>query len=158
MPVAAPGGTPRAGAETRRQRGHPTTGFGRFITGLVLVGSTVGAGIGDGSPVPPNCTMATEGDCTLRATIEAANRIGADATITRPDANTVPNNPSSSHVYALLNSNGPFDLNDSGHTITISGAGGLNRFERIRGSGSDDAGPTPSPGRCGEAWRAALTG
>ncbi len=61
-----------------------------------------------------------------------------------------------SHVYALLNSNGSLGLNDSGHTITINGAGQM--LERIRGSGSGDAGPTPSPSRCGEAGRAALTG
>ncbi|MGA2473970.1 MAG: hypothetical protein ABSG39_10810, partial [Acidimicrobiales bacterium] len=81
--------------------------FGRFVTGLVLVGATVGAGLGavvlgaapagaatlitvndtgDGTPVPANCLLPTEGVCTLRAAIEAANTSGGDATITLPNA------------------------------------------------------------------------
>jgi len=119
------------------------TRIGRFMAGLVLVGSTVGTGIGiavldgaaagaatlitvndasDGSPVPANC-LGVEGDCTLRAAIEAANASAGDATITLPDANSVPNSPSGSHIYALVNSNGPLDFSDSGHTITLNGAG-----------------------------------
>jgi hypothetical protein len=50
--------------------------------------------------VPANCTLVVEGDCTLRTAIQAANASAGDATITLPDANTVPNNPSSSHIYA----------------------------------------------------------
>ena len=116
--------------------------FGGFVTGLVLVGATVGAGLGavvlggapagaatlitvndagDGAPVPANCLLATEGDCTLRAAVEAA--VGGDTTITLPDANSVPNSPSSTHTYTLLNANGSLLLNDSGHTVTINGAG-----------------------------------
>jgi hypothetical protein len=117
--------------------------FGRFVTGLVLVGATVGAGLGavvlggtaagaatlitvndagDGAPVPANCLLATEGDCTLRAAIEAADASTGDVTVTLPDASLVPNSPSPTHLYSLLNANGSLVL-DSGHTITITGAG-----------------------------------
>ena len=116
--------------------------FGRFVTGLVLVGATVGAGLGavvlgaaragaatlitvtdagDGAG-PFNCTT-PGGDCTLRAAIAAANTSGGDATITLPDASTVAHNPSASHFYSVINANGSLVLNDSGHTVTINGAG-----------------------------------
>ena len=117
--------------------------FWRFVTGLIVVGATVGAGLGavvlgaapagaattlitvndagDGVPVPANCLLATEGDCTLRAAVEAA--VGGDTTIALPDANSVPNNPSLTHTYTLLNANGSLVLNDSVHTVTINGAG-----------------------------------
>ena len=72
--------------------------FGRFITGLVLVGSSVGAGIGDGSPMPANGTMATEGRCAPPSRWPTAS--AADTTITLTDANSVPNNPSSIHARA----------------------------------------------------------
>ena len=116
--------------------------FGRFVTGLVLVGATVGAGLGavvlGGAPAgaatlitvtdagdgagPFNCTT-PGGDCTLRAAIAAANTSGGDATITLPDASTVAHNPSASHFYSVINANGSLVLNDSGHTVTINGAG-----------------------------------
>ena len=118
--------------------------FGRIVTGLVLVGATVGAGLGavvlggapagaatlitvndagDAAPVPANCLLATEGDCTLRAAVEAA--VGGDTTITLPDANSVANHPSATHVYSLSNAigYGTLVLNDSSHTVTITGAG-----------------------------------
>ncbi len=115
--------------------------FGRFITGLVLVGATVGAGLGavvlGGAPAgaatlitvtdagdglgPFNC--APGGDCSLRAAITAANASASDATISLPDASTVAHNASSNHLYSVLNANGSLVLNDSGHTVTINGAG-----------------------------------
>ena len=128
--------------------------FGRFVTGLVLVGATVGAGLGavvlGGAPagaatfitvndagdvtnVPANCLLPTEGDCTLRAATSAANTSGGDATITLPDANTVLNNPSLTHVYSLLNANGSLVLN-SGHTVTINGAGQTFAIIQLQGA------------------------
>ena len=135
--------------------------FGRFITGLTLVGATIGAGLGvgvlgaapagaataitvndagDGTPVPANCTLTPEGDCTLRAAITAANTSGGDAVITLPDANTVANNPSTTHNYSLSNANGELLLN-SGHTITINGAGSTLAIIRLVGAS------TTSPNR-----------
>jgi hypothetical protein len=117
--------------------------FGRFVTGLVLVGATVGAGlgavvlggtaagaatlitvndVGDGPPVPANCTLATELDCTLRAAIEAADASTGDVTITLPNA-----------TYSLLNANGSLVL-DSGHTITITGAGPTLAIIQMQGA------------------------
>jgi hypothetical protein len=118
----------------------------RFVAGLAVVTLGVGTGVGvevagqatagalvtitvndagDAAPVPANCTATpTEGDCTLRAAIEAANAATDDTTITLPDANTVPNNPSASHIYTVNSSpGGELDLNASGHTITINGPG-----------------------------------
>ncbi len=114
--------------------------FGRFITGLTIGGATIGVGLGvgvlgatqagaataytvtdaaDGTGVG---ACATGGDCTLRQAIDAANTSGGDAVITLPDASMVTNNPSASHIYSLGNANGSLVLN-SGHTITINGAG-----------------------------------
>ena len=130
--------------------------FWRFITGLVLVGATVGAGLGalvlggapagaasltitvndasDGPAVPASCTTTpTEGDCTLRAAITAANTSGGDVTITLPDASMVLNNPSPSHFYSLLNANGTLMLN-SGHIITIVGAGQTLAILQMQGA------------------------
>jgi CSLREA domain-containing protein len=118
--------------------------LGRFTAGFLLVVLSVGGALaavvgvptaagalvtitvndaGDATPTPANCTAVTEGDCTLRAAIQAANAAGDDTTITLPDANTVPNNPSASHVYTVENANGEIDFNASGHTITLTGAG-----------------------------------
>src|SRR5580692_2128473 len=102
------------------------TGVGVEVVGQSAAGALVTITVndaGDGSPTPANCTMATELDCTLRAAIEAANAATDDTTITLPDANTVPNNPSSTHIYSLSNANGELDLNASGHTITVTGPG-----------------------------------
>ncbi len=118
------------------------TRFGRFMAGLVLVGSTVGAGLGvvvlgvspagaataftvtdanDGAG-PFDCSTPS-GDCSLRAAITAANAVAGDSVITLPDASTVAFNPSGGHIYQVLDPNGSLVLNDSGHTITINGAG-----------------------------------
>ncbi len=117
------------------------TKFGRFFTGLTVAGATIGAGLGagllgaapagaataytvtdaaDGTGVGACATLG--GDCTLRQAINAANGSGGDAVITLPDAYTVANNPSLTHTYSLSNVNGELLLN-SGHTITINGAG-----------------------------------
>ena len=118
------------------------TRFGRFTAGLVLLSSTAAAGVGalvlGGAPAgaataitvtdaadgagPFDCAT-PGGDCSLRAALVAANASAGDAVITLPDANTVANNPSSSHIYQVINSNGSLLLNDAGHTITINGAG-----------------------------------
>ena len=117
--------------------------FGRFITGLVLVGATVGAGLcaavlggtaagaatlitvndaGDVTNVPANCLLPTEGDCTLRAAISAATTQAA----TRPSrCPTRAGSRAQSQCKPPLltsNANGSLVL-DSGHTITITGAG-----------------------------------
>jgi hypothetical protein len=84
--------------------------------------------------VPANCTLVVEGDCTLRTAIQAANASAGDATITLPDANMVPNNPSSSHIYALDNTNGEVVFNDSGHTITLNGPGASLGIVQMQGT------------------------
>jgi hypothetical protein len=103
------------------------TGVGVQVFGQAAAGALVTITVndaGDAAPVPANCVLSTEGDCTLRAAIQAANAASDDTTITLPDANTVPNNPSGSHTYTLNNTpGGQLDLNASGHTITVNGAG-----------------------------------
>jgi CSLREA domain-containing protein len=95
----------------------------------VITQSTAGAAVSitvndasDGAPSTANC-LSGSGSCTLRAAILAANASASDATITVPDANTVPNNASVTHTYTVLDSTGEIDFSDSGHTITLNGAG-----------------------------------
>jgi CSLREA domain-containing protein len=114
-------------------------GAGAVVGADVISQSTAGAAItitvndaSDGAPVPANCT--TSGPCTLRAAIQAANASAGDATITLPDANTVPNNPSASHIYALLNTNGELVFDDSGHTITLNGPGASLGIVQMQGT------------------------
>ena len=123
------------------------TRFGRFLAGLVLVGSTVGAGLGtgvlssilQGSPAgaasvinvqtpndnatvtPANCSPGSETPgCTLRDALSEAGDIG-DTVINLPDPNTI---GGSGHLYQVLTSIGPLNVQDSGHTVTITGTSG----------------------------------
>ena len=125
--------------------------FGRFITGLMVGGATIGVGLGvgvlgatqagaattytvtDASDGTGVGACATAGDCTLRQAINAANTSGGDATITLPDASMVTNNPSASHIYSLSNANGSLVLS-SGHIITINGAGATVAILQMQGA------------------------
>ncbi len=117
--------------------------FGRFVTGLVLVGATVGAGLGavvldaasagaaspitvnttvDSSTVTAaNCTPGAEvpGACNLRDALAEAS--GGDTLINLPDPNTI---GGSGHIYPVLSSAGELFVNDVGHTVTITGTTG----------------------------------
>ena len=117
--------------------------FGRFVTGLVLVGATVGAGLGavvldatsagaagpinvnttvDSSTVTAaNCTPGSEvaGACNLRDALAEAAVIGTTA-INLPDPNTI---GGSGHIYPILSTAGQLDVIDSG-TVTITGTTG----------------------------------
>ena len=72
-------------------------------------------------PCPCNCTAVTEGDCTLRAAVQAANASGTAATITLPASGSVLHSPGA--VYTVQNASGEIDFNESGNTITLNGAG-----------------------------------
>ena len=61
------------------------------------------------------------------------NTSGGDAVITLPDANSVAFNPSTTHIYSLSNANGSLVLN-SGHTITINGAGSTLAILQMQGA------------------------
>ncbi len=107
----------------------------------IIAPTTAGAAISitvndasDNAPVPGNC-IAT-GPCTLRAAIEEANASAGDTTITLPDAHNVPNNPSLSHIYTVLDSNGEIDFLDSGHTITLNGAGASAAVVQMQSGGT----------------------
>jgi hypothetical protein len=126
--------------------------FGRFITGLMVAGATIGAGLGVGVLAAAPAGAATAytvtdagdgagpfdcvtpgGDCSLRAAITAANTSGGDAVITLPDANSVAFNKSTTHIYSLSTANGSLVLN-SGHTITINGAGSTLAILQMQGA------------------------
>jgi hypothetical protein len=115
---------------------------GAGLTLLPAATSSAGAAItivvndaNDASPTPANCTMPTEGDCTLRAAVLAANAAADDAVITLPDAADVPNNPNSSHIYGLENGQGEIDFDDSGHTVTVNGAGAASSIVQMQNEG-----------------------
>src|SRR6516225_1617751 len=108
-------------------------GLGVVVLGAAPAGAATAYTVtdaGDGAG-PFSCTT-PGGDCSLRAAIAAANTSGGDAVITLPDANSVAFNPSATHIYSLSNANGELLLN-SGHTITINGAGSTLAILQMQG-------------------------
>ncbi len=122
--------------------------FGRCFSGLVLGLVTIAAGIGtgvltsalqgeaagaasvinvntptdDSTITAANCTPGSEvaDSCNLRDALSEAGDIG-DTDINLPDPDTI---GGSGHIYQVLTSVGPLTVDDSGHTVTITGTSG----------------------------------
>jgi hypothetical protein len=114
----------------------------RFFGSIFILGAAIGAGTigvavlssapagadtvitvndaGDPSPTPGNCILATEGDCSLRAALEAATAAAEDVTINLANPTTL-TYPGS--YYFVNSSNYELQINDTGHTVTLVGAG-----------------------------------
>jgi hypothetical protein len=116
--------------------------IGRFSAGLVLLMLGAGAGFGilnggaagatttftvnDAGDYPVSgsdqtCTSTNDGSCTIRAALEASENLDADTTIVVPDPTTLGGD--AAPTYTINDELGYFDVNDSGHTVTIQGAG-----------------------------------